>query len=269
MFEQVVALAGAARSGTSWVGLMLDSSPDVAYRFQPLFSYAFKDAVNVDSPRSEYERFFKGIYESSDDFLLQTAHKDEGIHPRFEQNSEQYVLAFKTCRYQYVLGRMLQHFEYFTLVGLVRDPRGTIDSWLKVPSEFPEGSDPRAEWRFGACKNEGREEHFFGFYKWREIAHMYLDLRDQFPNQVMIVRYEDFVINPVLSARIMFEFLDIDFTEQTEMFLGASHAVHNDSPFSVFKDKSIADCWKTDLDPYIASEIVREIKGTRLEMFLT
>jgi len=269
MFEQVVALAGAARSGTSWIGLILDSSPDVAYRFQPLFSYAFKDAVNVDSPRSEYTKFFEGMYASSDDFLLQTEHKDAGIHPRFEQNSNQPILVFKTCRYQYVLGRMLQYFENFKLIGLIRDPRGTIDSWLKVPSEFPVGSDPRAEWRFGACKNEGKEEHFFGFYKWREIAHMYLDLYDQFPRRVFIVRYEEFVNDPVVTTKCMFNFLGAHFYEQTVSFLEASHSTHNNSPFSVFKDKSIANCWRTDLDPYIAKEILREVKGTRLGMFLS
>ena len=36
---------GVPRSGTSWFGELFNSSPRVAYRFQPLFSYAFKDAI--------------------------------------------------------------------------------------------------------------------------------------------------------------------------------------------------------------------------------
>ena len=38
-----LALFGCPRSGTSWLGQIFNSAPDVAYRYQPLFSYEFKD----------------------------------------------------------------------------------------------------------------------------------------------------------------------------------------------------------------------------------
>ncbi|MCK5013927.1 MAG: hypothetical protein KAS66_08905 [Candidatus Omnitrophica bacterium] len=99
MYKPVIAIAGVPRSGTSWLGQIIDSSPDVVYRFQPIFSYAFKDAVNIDSNREDCERFFRGIYESTDDFLLQTDKRKAGLYPTFEKKSNPEYLAFKTCRY--------------------------------------------------------------------------------------------------------------------------------------------------------------------------
>ena len=86
MFNQIIVIAGVPRSGTSWLGEIINSSPDVAYRFQPLFSYAFKDAVNADSSKKEYESFFKGIYRSLDPFLLQTDKRTAGLYPTFEKS---------------------------------------------------------------------------------------------------------------------------------------------------------------------------------------
>ena len=268
MFKHVIVIAGVPRSGTSWLGQLIDSSLDVAYRFQPIFSYAFKDAVNMDSDREDYERFFKGIYESTDDFLLQTDKREAGLYPTFEKKDNPEYLAFKTCRYQYLLSKMLQYFENLKVLGIVRHPCGAINSWLKNAKEFPKEADPRKEWRFGTCRNKGRPEEFFGFYKWKEVAHLYLDLQEKYPNQMYIVDYEELVDNPIVVSQSIFDFVGLEFTEQTESFLKASHSVHKESPYAVFKDKSVRDRWKSELDPYIVNEITRDIEGTRLARFL-
>jgi hypothetical protein len=70
MFESIVTIAGVARSGTTWLGEILNSSPHVAYRFQPLFSYAFKDRVGVNSTREEYEAFLRELRRATTFFLL-------------------------------------------------------------------------------------------------------------------------------------------------------------------------------------------------------
>lgn len=268
MFKHVVVIAGAPRSGTSWLGQIIDSSPDVAYRFQPLFSYAFKDAVNIDSTKEEYERFFKGIYESSDNFLLQTDKRKAGLYPMLTKKRHPEYLAFKTCRYQYLLSKMLQYFDNLKLVGIIRHPCAVISSWLKNPKEFPQGANPRKEWRFGACKNNGKEEEFFGFYKWKEVAQLYLDFKDKYPEKVYLVKYEELVEKPIELSKSIFDFIGSKFTVQTESFLNSCHSVHKEGPYSVFKDRSVKDLWRTELDPYIRDEIIQDIRNTRLEMFL-
>jgi hypothetical protein len=59
-FDSIAVISGAARSGTSWLGQILDSSPDVAYRFQPFFAYAFKNFVDFDSPPGALGRVLRG-----------------------------------------------------------------------------------------------------------------------------------------------------------------------------------------------------------------
>jgi len=269
MFDQVIVIAGVARSGTSWLGQIIDSSPDVAYRFQPLFSYAFKGAINPDSSREEYEHFFKYIYLSNDEFLLQTDKRDEGLYLVFkEKNENPRFLAFKTCRYQYILNKMLYYFDNVKLIGIIRHPCGVINSWLKNPKEFPQGADSIKEWRFAACKNLGREEEFFGYYKWKEVAYIYLDLKEKYPNNVYIVKYEELVDNPIPVSKSIYDFLGLEFKNQTISFLENCHSINKEGPYAVFKDKSVKDSWKSELYRYIINEIYLDLEGTRLAQFL-
>jgi hypothetical protein len=268
MFEKTIAIAGVARSGTSWIGQIIDSSPDVAFRFQPLFSYAFKGAVTEDSTREEYMKFFTGIYNSTDDFLLQTEKRRANLYPVFQKSESPRYLAFKENHYQYVLPKMLELFENLKLLGIVRHPCGCLNSWLQNPKEFPPGADYRQEWRFGACKNLGKVESFFGYYKWKEIANLYLDLKDKYPERVFIVKYNEIVNTPVELGKSIFEFLGLEFLEQTRSFIETSHSMHQDNPYAVFKDKSVKERWRSELDPYIVNEVLNDLTSTRLETFL-
>ena len=268
MFKRIVVVAGAPRSGTSWLGQILESSPSAVLRFQPLFAYAFKDVVNADSTREEYARFFEDIYASNDAFLLQTMRKEESAHATFEEATDPEYLAIKMVRYHYLLRRMLRDFENLKVVGIVRHPCGVINSWLRAPREFPKGADQRKEWRFGAYKNQGREEEFFGFYKWKEVAHLYLDLQEQYPDRMRIVQYEGLVYFPVRETLRFFKFVGLPFTQATSAFLETCHATHQEGTYAVFKDKSVAERWRSQLDPYIAREIVQDLVGTRLARFL-
>jgi hypothetical protein len=268
MLKQVIVIAGVARSGTSWLGQIIDSSPQVIYRFQPLFSYAFKDRVNEDSGKEEYADFFEEVYRSSDDFLLQTDKRKANLYPVFQKEDSPGRLAFKENSNLYLLPKMLEHFEELKLIGIIRHPCGALNSWLKNPREFPPDADPRQEWRFGACKNLGKPQNFFGFYKWKEVTHLFLDLRDKLPGQVHLVRYEELVNDPLGITRSMFDFLGLEFTQQTELFLKDSQSIHLDNPYAVFKDRSVQEKWRTELDPYIQSEVLNDLKGTRLEAFL-
>jgi len=268
MFKQIMAITGIARSGTSWIAQIVDSSPDVAFRFQPLFSYAFKGVVDEDSSKEDYLHFFEGIYNSSDSFLLQTDKRTTNLYPVFNKNDSLSHLAFKENRYLYLLPKMLQYFDNFKLIGIIRHPCGSLNSWLRNPKEFPPGAEPKKEWRFGSCKNEGKVENFFGYYKWKEVANLFLDLKSKHPEKAMIINYDTFVDNPVVLTKSIFDFSDLPLSEQTTSFLKKSQAIHEESPYAVFKDKSVRDAWRSQLDPYIVNEILNDLSGTRLEMFI-
>jgi hypothetical protein len=264
----VAFVAGMARSGTSWLGEILNSSPTVRYCFQPLFSYAYKGRVSYETSRDELQRFFADLYESADLFLRQQERRDSGLYPTFVKCESPSHLVFKENRYQYLIPCLLDRAPNLKLVSIVRHPCGALLSWLRNPKEFPPDADSRSEWRFGACKNLGREENFFGYFKWKETAHLYLDMRDKFPSRAMVVRYEDLVRRPLEEAGNVFQFLGLEVGEQTQKFVTSCHDTHLDSPYAVFKHRSVADRWRTELDAAIRDEVLGDLAGTRLACFM-
>lgn len=267
-FEQALIIAGAARSGTSWLGQILDSSPDVRFRFQPLFSYAFKGRLDHESTSEDIQEFLEDLYQSKDDFLLQTDKRSSGQYPVFKKNTSENCLVFKENRYQYLFTRVLNSAENVKFIGIIRNPCAVLSSWTKNPKEFPPGSEIQKEWRMGQCKNQGREEEFFGYYKWKEIANLYLDLKDKWPTRVHIVRYEDLVADTDEQARSIFQFANLPAQDQTKTFLTECNQMVIDTPYSVFKSKNVKDKWRKDFPQNITDEIYADISGTRLGRFL-
>lgn len=269
MFAEIIGIVGVPRSGTSWLGQIIDSSPEVRYRFQPLFSYAFKDAVDEGSTREEYREFFKGIYESDNDFLCQRERKEKGIYPTFDEKKEKPdVLAFKMVRYHHLVPDMLDYFDDLKGLGIVRHPCAVINSWLSTPKEFPEEADPMEEWCHGECRNEGHPEEFWGFEAWKEVAEIYMEQEKKHPEQFSIVGYEELVEDPLERTEEIYDFLDSPFTDQTKDFLKKSHQKHEDDPYAVYKDKKVKKKWRWELDDEIKRDILDKLEGTKFERFL-
>ena len=98
-----VAIHAVPRSGSSWLGQILNSSEKVCYRFQPLFSYAFKDFLNEHSTKKEILTFFDKITRSNDNFLLQTDKINSGEYPIFRKEENFAHVVYKEVRYHHIL----------------------------------------------------------------------------------------------------------------------------------------------------------------------
>ncbi|MBW2005494.1 MAG: sulfotransferase [Deltaproteobacteria bacterium] len=269
MFNRVIIVVGAPRSGTSWLGQILDSCPSTKYRFQPLFSWAFKGALNERSSREDFEVFFRNIYDSNDEFLCQTERRKTGLYPTFSMKQPRpEVLVFKMIRYHFLVPVMIKHFQFVSAVGIVRHPCGAIYSWLSNCKEFPANANPLKEWRLGTCRNQNKPEEYWGFEAWKKISVLFGELSKMFPSRFRIVQYESMVDRPFHIVRSLFSFLDIPYTRQTESFLKSCHEKHLNDPYAVFKNKKVKDAWKTKLYKEIRAEIIKEIIGTDLEKFL-
>jgi len=267
MYKKVVVIAGAPRSGTSWLAQILDSSPNTRYRHQPIFSYAFKNAVSLESLKEDYIKFFEGIYASRDEFLCRTQEREKGIYPTFSKNKSQEFLVFKNVRYHYLLEKMLQFFNDLKITGIVRHPCGVINSWLTTAKEFPPNANPIKEWRYGKCRNTGPEE-YWGFEKWKEVAYIFLKLEEEYPNQFLLQKYSELVNNPFKETKKIFDFFEVEYNDQTNNYLIECNAKHMDDCYATFKDKKVKDKWQWELDKKIQKEIIDELKGTELEVFL-
>jgi hypothetical protein len=266
MFKKVIIIAGAPRSGTSWLSQIFDSSPDTIYRHQPIFSYAFKNAINLESKKEDYIKFFKNIYNSQDEFICRTEERKKGIIKTFPKVIVPEILVFKNVRYHFLLEKMLQLFDDLKVIGIVRHPCGSVNSFLTT-KELPSDADPIKEWRYAKCRNTGPEE-YWGFEKWKEVAYLFLDLEKKFPNQFLLQKYSELVDHPIEKTKEIFNFFEMEYTDQTNEYLMESNTKHIDHLYATYKDKKVKDKWQWELDEKIKIEILKEVQNTILKQFL-
>lgn len=266
-FERIIYLASVARSGSSWVGQILASHPQICFRFQPLFSYEFKGRVNEDSSTEQLRLFFRELGMSVGGFLQQEDKMVTGEYPKRHESGNESILAFKENRYQSMISPMLRRVPELRVIGLVRHPCAVLNSWRKNSKEFPEGADFLNEWRHGMCKNSGPQD-YFGYYKWKEVSNLYLDLFDQFPDRVLVLSYEGLVENPVSGSEVILQFCGVDPSPKVDEFVVESTSSHMDSYYAVYKKASVAVRWRDEMPAEIVREIYADLRGTRLEQFL-
>lgn len=264
---RLVTIQSVPRSGSSWLGQILKSAPGVQFRFQPLFSYAFKGVIGAGSTRSEILSFFEAILRTEDDFVLQRS-EVHVEYPEMAERTEVTHLVMKEVRYNNVVRNMLQQIPELKMVGLVRHPCAVIDSWIHAPREFKPEWSVEEQWRSGALKNQGRPEEFFGFDKWKEVAALFLQLKQEFPDQVHIVRYADLNDDTETTVRALFNFCGLPFGPETAAFIAASKSKQGRDANSVYRMARKDDAWKGRLPRSIADTVVGELEGTDLARFL-
>lgn len=271
MYRRVVLAMGMPRSGTSWLGQILDSSPEVRYRLSPLFSYDFKNWLDPHSPREDWEKVFRGAYRSANAFMRQAERRESGLYPRFQDKPPAPpVLAIKDTRFHHLLPRALELFPALKLVCLVRHPCGAIHSWLTTAREFPSGADPAREWREGGCRKTGPGE-FWGFLDWKRVTRLHRELQDRYPKRVMLLRHEKLAAAPAEETGRLFRFLELEMNPTTADFLKACHARHEDDPYAVFKRPEVVERWRlpgVGLNPRIQEAIVHDLRGGDLAEYL-
>lgn len=258
-----VAIFGAPRSGTSWLGQMFNSSPLVAYRFQPLFSYAFKGRLRKGASQSEIKQFYEELFKTTDDFILQTENvsgRKEELHFYKEHPSH---LVWKEVRYHYVIEGLLTNSDT-KIIGIIRHPCAVINSWLNAPKEFKTEWNPVEEWRFANKKNGNRKEEYNGYEKWKELAFLYMALQERFPQQFNIVVYEDLNLHTEMRLKELYAFCNLPWHLQTAQFIEYSKSKENGDPYSVFKKQKVNNNWRGSLSYEIEIAIMNDPDFARL-----
>lgn len=264
----VVAVHGAPRSGTSWLGEIFKSSPHVAYRFQPLFSHAFKGRIGTGSSAEEIGSFFNDLLRTDDAFVLQ---RDPGIHPDGREagtGGKRTHLVYKEVRYHHVLENLLARCPRVSLVAIIRDPRAVIDSWHHAPREYDPSWGLMTEWRNAPAKNMGKPEEFYGYERWKASALLFHRLRDVHPERVSLVRYATLNADPVREAGALFNRLGIEWSDHVERFIAESRSRDGGSAYSVFRKTRPDDAWRSRLPGRIAEDIEADLRGGPLEYIL-
>ncbi len=264
-----VAIHGAPRSGTSWIGEIVNSSPNTAYRYQPLFSYAHKDYLTNGSTREDIDKFFSRLYRCKDDFTNQKKRRNSGDFPKFSKDKITHVV-YKEVRYMNILFNLMRKSNDVALCAVIRNPLSVINSWLKAPLEFRKdlGWSELEEWRYALKKNLNRPEEFYGFEKWKETTNIILKLQKTYPDRVYLLKYSDMLVNSTQETEKLFSFLCLKVTDQTNRFLNKSTDYDNKDSYAVYRKKQSDNKWKIELQKKISEQILEDLKGTQYEMFV-
>lgn len=262
-----VGIFGTPRSGTSWLGHVFNSHPDVTLRFQPLFSYGHKGSLSDISSVDEIQSFFEDILSTQDSFATMTA-ETQSDYPTFKKSEFSTHIVFKETRYLHIIENMLAKCNEVKIVGIVRNPLAVLASWISAPKEFSPEWDIYSEWRKAPCKNQNKPEEFFGFDKWKESAEAFLRFETQFPKQFFLVHYDELNRLPLQTTEMLFDFCGLNVCDQVQEFLVASKSRHDTDPYSVFRAKANDDRWQDVLPEDIVNKIMLELKNTPLEIFL-
>lgn len=253
---------GVPRSGTSWIGQIFNSSPRVAYRFQPLFSYEFKDALDESATAEEIARFHTQIADAKSDFVLQTVNVSGSAAPSFRKRAPE-LLVWKEVRYLNILPNLAARASC-RLILVARHPCAVVNSWLRAPREFRPEWRPEEEWQLANKKNEGRPENYFGYERWKSAMRLFVNLADQFPERTSLLRYEDVVREPLHVTEEAFALCGLPLEQQTRDFLEQSTASDDSDPYGVSRQSPDPDRWRYELDDEIRRQILADLERFEL-----
>lgn len=262
-----IGMFGPPRSGTSWLAHIFNSHPFVALRFQPLFSYGHKGSLSPSSDLNEIQRFFSDIERSSDKYVLMRTDSQKN-YPVFFKEKAPTHLVFKETRYLNIMRNLLETDSDVLLVGIIRNPLATLASWVRAPKEFSPSWVFAEEWRYASKKNQGQEEEYFGFEKWKIAAEEFVSFESDYPDRFRLIKYEDLRANTFSVVSQLFEFCGLSVNDATHAFITNSKSHHDEDPYSVYRAGVNDDKWKSILPQSIVDQVISELEGTDLERFL-
>ncbi|MBK8676252.1 MAG: sulfotransferase domain-containing protein [Cellvibrionales bacterium] len=266
---QKIAIHGVPRSGTTWLGEILNSNEQVIYKYQPLFSYAFKSYLDDKADAARIAQFFAAIANTEDAFLDQSEQRARGDLPVFKKSTPTHIV-YKEVRYHHILANLLAQDTSVRLIALVRNPLAVMASWLAAPREFRQdlGWVFADEWRHAPSKNENKPEDFYGFEKWKEAAHLFHVLAAQYPQRVKLLSYSALLAHPEEETRRLCEFANLNFSAQMQTFLQSSRAETKADAYAVFRQRQQDDGWRAVLDKNIVNVIRADLQGSDLACYL-
>ena len=230
---QIISIHSVPRSGSSWLLSIFNSHMNTKCVYQPLFSYAFKDVLNENSTKCDFNTFIDNISVTNDDFctMKSNLHTNNGKNlPLIFNKNITTSVVMKHVTHHYLIDHLINFDSNIKIIGLIRNPENTIASQMKASHEN------LIDWLDGTDKNIGKE-CYFGFNKWIQINKYFIKLKEKFEHNVYLIEYENLLKNPHEEINKLFIFCGLTMDLQTENFIHESTTISDTYDYSVFRDK--------------------------------
>ena len=260
-----IAIHSVPRSGSTWLGEILNSSPYVKYCFQPLFSYQLKDFLDECSSKEDVDRFFSMLSDTDDDFICQKSQRIAGMLPLVSKADLATHVIYKEVRYHHILENLMAVDKDIKLILLVRDPIEVMNSWINAPKEFDENWDVNEQLISAELKNMGRKENFYGLDAWIQTTRLFEQLAKSYSERVILIKYSTLKSNPMQIVYNIFKFIDLGLTNSTRSFLSESLEKKVSDTYSVFRGGKKS---QMTLNDKLVDKITKHVTDAKLSHYI-
>ena len=262
---QKIAIHSVPRSGSTWLGEILNSSPVVKYCYQPLYSYRFKDFLNHNSSKKSIDRFFSLLSTTTDEYICQTSQREAGTLPIEKKSDLISHVIYKETHHHHIIENLLRKDETTKFILLVRDPIEVMNSWINAPKEFDPSWDVKTQLLSGELKNLGKKENFFGLDAWVQTTTIFEHLAKEYPKRVLLLKYSVLKRSSLQTAESIFEFCGLKLTESTSSFLRESSEKQVSDTYSVFRGGKMS---RISLDDNLVKTITTYVNDAGLSRYI-
>lgn len=244
----LISLHSAPRSGSTWLQYIFESNPNIKTILQPLFSYKFKNIITESSSTHDFSNFINEMKLTDDDFCNLKSHLHESNNI-FDLKKEKIKhILMKNVHHHHLIEKMIELYPSIKIIGLTRNPESVICSQMN-------SSEKLKDWLNGEDKNENKKENFFGFNKWLEIEEIFRNVKDKYKDNVILIKYEEVVENPVEEIKKICAFCNIEYHNNMEYAINLMKSKHSDNNYSVFKTEDTINKYSSKLEPKIYNYI--------------
>lgn len=242
-----IAIFGCPRSGTSYLGQILNYSEKVTYRYQPLWSYEFKDFFFKKKINDKNVKLFhEKLYQAKSSYVLTSLRntKKKLTH-----------LVWKEVRYHNIIKKLLKTHQLNNIIYIFRKPEAVINSWYDAPGEFKKNWNIYNEY-FYAKKINKKKYDYYGLFKWIKSGKEILKLNNK---KIIFICYEDLEKNPSKLIKKLFSKININYTKKINIFINKTKKRTSLEQYSIYKKKS-----KMKLPIEIYSKIIKNKKASKI-----
>lgn len=249
----LISLHSCPRSGSTWLQSIFEAHPNIKTVYQPLFSYAFKNQINEDSSRKDFDDFVNNIRNTDDEFCCMKANlhtNNNNIkNVSFKKDIVNTIL-MKNVHHHNLIETFIKLYPTIKIIGLIREPCSVIYSQMQAKHEKLE------DWLDGKDKNLNKDENFFGFNKWLEVKEIFSYIKKKYPNNIIIVNYEDLVSNTKYELDKICEFCNIYLHKNMLESIDIMKSKNDNYDYSVYKNEDTLNKWQGKLDEKIVEYII-------------